>query len=110
MAKAKSFDNMTNPADTLLQGINAEPTTSTPERAAERASQEADNRRKPADERKSERLGLLVRPATARDIKLIASLENTSMNDILNKLMTDYIADYQRQHGDKLNMARGLFK
>ena len=110
MAKTKNFESMANPADALLTGINAEPAKEPREHAAERASQDDVARRKSDDERKSERLGFLVRPATARDIKLIASLENTSMNDIVNKLMTDYIATYQRQHGDKLDMARGLFK
>lgn len=105
----KDFNNMDNPAETMLAGLNDDTATVKPERVSKRVSHEV-KPRKPADERKSERLGLLVKPTTAHDIKLIAQLENTSMNDIANQLLTDYIARYQRKHPDKLEAARELFK
>lgn len=110
----KDFNDMDNPAninpaDTSLDGLDGETPTVKPEQGSKDVSHEGKTR-KPADERKSERLGLLVKPMTAHDIKLIAQLENTSMNDIANQLLTDYIAKYQRKHPDKLEAARQLFK
>ncbi len=53
---------------------------------------------------------LLVTPATARDIKLIASLKGTSVNSIANKLLENYIKSYGRKNPNKLKSAKELFK
>ena len=67
-------------------------------------------RHKAPEQKRSERMGLLVTPATARDIKLIASLKETSVNAIANKLLENYIKSYSKKNPDTLESARKLFK
>lgn len=85
---------MENPADTLL---GTEPTKTV-----------EINERKPANEKRTERLGLLVTPSTAQDIKLVAQLEGTSFNAIANDLLEKYIKSYIKKNGDKLEQAKQL--
>ena len=41
-------------------------------------------------EYKTERMQLLIKPSTKRDLKAIAAEEGTSVNDLVNKILEEY--------------------
>lgn len=105
-AKKKDFTQMENPADILQDEISTEPDRPEVMTTGKRNVV----RHKAPEQKRSERMGLLVTPATARDIKLIASLKETSVNAIANKLLENYIKSYSKKNPDTLESARKLFK
>lgn len=105
-SKKKDFTQMENPADILQDEISTE---SDRPKVTPSGKRSVASRRAP-EEKRSERMGLLVTPATARDIKLIASLKETSVNSIANKLLENYIKSYGRKNPNKLKSAKELFK
>lgn len=46
-------------------------------------------------EKKTARVNLLFRPSTMRDIKKLAYLNKTSINDFINTVLDDYIEAHQ---------------
>lgn len=101
----KTFDNLTNPADSLLNNINA----------ASNETQKKDTPKgrpaKNASESRSQHASLLLKPSTANSLKLIAKFEKTSTNDIANQLLDKYVADYKKDpsKAKKLEQALRLF-
>lgn len=58
------------------------------------------------DETKSKRLNLLVKPSLLADFKKLATMNETSVNDLLNQIMQEYVADNQ----DTIEIYNDVFK
>ena len=48
-----------------------------------------------AEETKSKRLNLLIKPSTHKDIGKIATMQRVSLNELINKVLEDYAASNQ---------------
>lgn len=99
----KDFSNMTNPADTYLG-----------EMAKAQAKQTANRKAKPSEnssESRSQHASFLLTPTTANSLKMIAKLEGTSANNIVNQLLDEYVANYRenKAKANKLDQALELF-
>ncbi len=55
-----------------------------------------------AEERKTKRLNLLLRPSVLADLTKIARMKETSVNDLINSIVEDY-RDREREVIDKYN-------
>lgn len=102
----KDFSNMTNPADTYMDEM-----ASTTEA---QAKQTTNHKAKPSEnssESRSQHASFLLTPTTANSLKMIAKLEGTSANNIVNQLLDKYIADYRtnKTKAKKLDQALKLF-
>jgi len=82
---SKKF-NLDNPANKFINTKQGKGTDNT---------QQADNTHHTADaeETKSKRLNLLVKPSVLANFKKIATMEQTSVNDLINTLMESHITD-----------------
>lgn len=78
MAK-KDFSNITNPA---LQFITGADTQAAPTTHNTQGTQET--------ETKSKRLNVLLRPALHQALKKIATMQERSVNDLINDVLGDY--------------------
>lgn len=102
----KDFSNMTNPADTYMDEIAS---------ATEaQAKQTTNHKAKPSEnssESRSQHASFLLTPTTANSLKMIAKLEGTSANNIVNQLLDKYVADYRtnKTKAKKLDQALELF-
>lgn len=87
MTKKFSLDN---PASKFINTKQGKSTDNT---------QQADNTPNTVDaeETKSKRLNLLVKPSVLDQFKKIATMEQTSTNDLINQLMESYVKDKQEQ-------------
>lgn len=102
----KDFSNMTNPADTYMDEM-----ASTTEA---QAKQTTNHKAKPSEnssESRSQHASFLLTPTTANSLKMIAKLEGTSANNIVNQLLDKYVADYRtnKTKAKKLDQALKLF-
>lgn len=59
-----------------------------------------------ADETKSKRLNLLVKPSVLDQFKKIATMEQTSTNDLINQVMENYVSDNK----EKIELYDKVFK
>lgn len=96
MAK-KSFNNMSNPA---LQFMTT-PIVDQEEEKVEAQETVAEFKglkrgRKPSkEETKTKRLNLLMLPSVYEDITKIAAMKRSSVNELINTVLQEYIADNQ---------------
>ena len=58
-----------------------------------------------AEELKSKRLNLLIKPSTHRNMAKIATMQRVSLNELINKVMEDYVA----AHTDKVDAYNATF-
>lgn len=102
----KTFDNLTNPADSLLNNINAA-STETQKKDTPKGRPAKD-----ASESRSQHASFLLKPSTANSLKYIAKFENISVNEIANNLLDKYVTDYRKnpEQASKLDQALNLFK
>lgn len=56
-------------------------------------------------ERKSKRVNLLIKPSAIKDAKKIATMERTSVNDLINRLLEEYVAS----NADKIEQYNKIF-
>lgn len=91
----KDFTKLTNPADQYLNTMEATATS----------------KAVPAKENRSRHVSILLKPTTADDMKYIAKLEGTSVNNIVNELLDNYVAEYRKSpaRAKKLDQALKLF-
>ena len=85
MAQKKSFKN---PAMQFISTADAEGQQEAPQTAQEGFS--IPKGYKLVKENKSERMQLLVRPATKEAIKKAAAAQGLSMNDLVNNILDEY--------------------
>lgn len=102
----KDFSNMTNPADTYMKEMASTTEAQT--------KQTTDHKAKPSEnssESRSQHASFLLTPTTANSLKMIAKLEGTSANNIVNQLLDKYVADYRTdtEKAKKLDQALELF-
>lgn len=58
-----------------------------------------------AQENKSKRLNLLIRPTLHRDISKLSVMERTSTNELINRVLADYV----EQNADKVQKYDEIF-
>lgn len=58
-----------------------------------------------ADERKSKRLNLLIKPSTHKDMSKIATMQRVSLNELINSVLEDYT----ERHADKVEVYNATF-
>lgn len=98
----KDFSNMTNPADTYMDEM-----VSATKAQANHKAKSSEN----SSESRSQHASFLLTPTTANSLKMIAKLEGTSANNIVNQLLDKYVADYRtnKDKAKKLDQALELF-
>lgn len=106
MTTKKDFSNMANPADTYMDEMASVTKT--------QAKQTTNHKAKPSknsSESRSQHASFLLTPTTANSLKMIAKLEGTSANNIVNQLLDKYVADYRtnKTKAKKLDQALELF-
>lgn len=102
----KDFSNMTNPADTYL-GEMASATKAQAKQTANRKAKPSEN----SSESRSQHASFLLTPTTSNSLKMIAKLEGTSANNIVNQLLDEYVDNYRKNKAKakKLDQALELF-
>lgn len=102
----KDFSNMTNPADTYMDEI-----ASATEAQAKQTTNHKAKLSENSSESRSQHASFLLTPTTANSLKMIAKLEGTSANNIVNQLLDKYVADYRtnKTKAKKLDQALELF-
>lgn len=98
MAK-KNFNNMVNPALQFMTVPDEDPGNGTGSQTEEKVIPEftgSKRGRKPSNEEtKTKRLNLLMFPSVCEDISKIAAMKRSSVNDLINTILQQYIADNQ---------------
>lgn len=84
---SKQF-NFNNPADKFISKRNTDDTDTT---------QGMDNKQVKDTETKSKRLNLLVKPSVYEDFRKIATMEQESVNGLLNLLMEEVVNENKEQ-------------
>lgn len=84
---SKQF-NFNNPADKFISKRNTDDTDTT---------QGTDNKQVEDTETKSKRLNLLVKPSVYEDFRKIATMEQESVNGLLNLLMEEVVNENKEQ-------------
>lgn len=93
MAK-KDFSGVVNPALQFIDVTPAEPPVSPEtEKSVQPAKAKGDALESPGKERKTKRLNLLVRPSIMEDLGKIAVMQRTSVNDLINVVLSDYVRE-----------------
>lgn len=102
----KDFSNMTNPADTYL-GEMASATKAQVKQTTTRKAKASEI----SSESRSQHASFLLTPTTANSLKMIAKLEGTSANNIVNQLLDEYVDNYRKNKAKakKLDQALELF-
>ena len=104
MTTKKDFSNIVNPTDAFMDEMAS----------AAQAKQTTNHKAKPSEnssESRSQHASFLLTPTTANSLKMIAKLEGTSANNIVNQLLDKYVADYRtnKAKAKKLDQALELF-
>lgn len=102
----KDFSQLTNPADQFMDEMAS---TAVPQ-----TKPKGNHKGKPSkmtSESRSQHASFLLKPSTANSLKLIAKFEGTSVNNIANQLLDQYVADYRKSptKAKKLDQALELF-
>ncbi len=98
----KEFSNLSNPANTFLDEMDTATKGTTTHKA---------KHTEVSSESRSQHASFLLKPSTANSLKLIAKFEGTSVNNIVNQLLDQYVADYRKSptKAKKLDQALELF-
>ena len=101
----KDFSNMINPTDTYMEEMAS---------ATKAQAKQTDHKAKSSEnssESRSQHASFLLTPTTANSLKMIAKLEGTSANNIVNQLLDKYVSDYRKSpaKAKKLDQALKLF-
>jgi hypothetical protein len=107
MGSKKDFSNLTNPADAMLDAM----TPAKPTQTAAKKKRTTRTKAKPAkneSESRSRHTSFLLKPSTAASLKVIATLEGTSVNNIANELLEDYIEKYKADPAKAKKLKAGL--
>lgn len=106
MTTKKDFSNMANPADTYMDEM-ASVTKAQAKQTTNHKAKLSEN----SSESRSQHASFLLTPTTANSLKMIAKLEGTSANNIVNQLLDKYVADYRtnKTKAKKLDQALELF-
>lgn len=102
----KDFSNLSNPATTFLNEMDTATKAQT-KRTTTRKAKPSEN----LSESRSQHASFLLTPTTANSLKMIAKLEGTSANNIVNQLLDKYVDDYRtnKTKAKKLDQALELF-
>lgn len=102
----KDFSNLSNPATNFLEEMNTATKAQTKSTTTTKAKTV-----KNTSERRSQHASFLLTPTTANSLKMIAKLEGTSANNIVNQLLDEYVANYRenKAKANKLDQALELF-
>lgn len=102
----KNFSKIPNPADQILKVMSDTASTKTKQTANPKGKVA-----KNSSESRSQHASFLLTPTTANSLKMIAKLEGTSANNIVNQLLDKYVADYRtnKTKAKKLDQALKLF-
>ena len=102
----KDFSNLSNPATNFLEEMNTATKVQTKSTTTTKAKTV-----KNISEHRSQHASFLLKPSTANSLKLIAKFEGTSVNNIANQLLDEYVADYRKNpaQAKKLDQALELF-
>ncbi|PWM28454.1 MAG: hypothetical protein DBX48_02370 [Limosilactobacillus fermentum] len=102
----KDFSNLSNPATNFLEEMNTATKAQTKSTTTTKAKTV-----KNTSERRSQHASFLLTPTTANSLKMIAKLEGTSANNIVNQLLDEYVANYRKNKtkANKLDQALELF-
>lgn len=102
----KNFSKILNPADQFLDAMSDTASTETKQTANPKGKVA-----KNSSESRSQHASILLTPTTAKSLKFIAKFEDTSVNEIANKLLDDYVAQYRKkpEQASKLDQALKLF-
>lgn len=102
----KDFSNLSNPATHFLEEMNTATKAQTKSTTTTKAKTV-----KNTSESRSQHASFLLKPSTANSLKFIAKFEGTSANDIANKLLDKYVANYKKDptKAKKLEQALKLF-
>ena len=96
----KKLTGIENPAIlTINKLITAEEENAQPEKKTKQS-------RSTEQQTKSKRLNLLLRPALLEDLKKIAAMERTSVNDLINTVLGEY-AEREAEQIEKYNSVFG---
>ena len=96
----KKLTGIENPAIlTINKLITAEEENAQPEKKTNQS-------RSTEQQTKSKRLNLLLRPALLEDLKKIAAMERTSVNDLINTVLGEY-AEREAEQIEKYNSVFG---
>lgn len=93
---SKKF-NISNPANKFINTDNTDNTSNT---------DNGSNTEHTETETKSKRLNLLVKPSVLDNFKKIATMEQTSVNDLINQIMEDHI----EKEAEKIKLYDSVFK
>ena len=102
----KDFSNLSNPATTFLNEMDTATKAQTKRTTTRKAKHT-----EVSPESRSQHASFLLKPSTANSLKLIAKFEGTSVNNIANQLLDEYVADYRKSpdKAKKLDQALKLF-
>ena len=102
----KDFSNLSNPATHFLEEMNTATKAQTKSTTTTKAKTV-----KNTSESRSQHASFLLTPTTANSLKMIAKLEGTSANNIVNQLLDEYVANYRKNKtkANKLDQALELF-
>lgn len=106
MTTKKDFSNMVNPTDAFMDEM-ASATKAQAKQTTDHKAKSSEN----SSESRSQHASFLLTPTTANSLKMIAKLEGTSANNIVNQLLDEYVADYRtnKEKAKKLDQALELF-
>lgn len=103
MASKKDFKGAANPAFSFISGAGTDSTQQTDNKHnthTERLTPPT-----AAEETKSKRLNLLLYPSLLEDLKKIAAMQRTSVNDLINTVLSDY----REQEADQIDRYNKTF-
>ena len=97
---------MINPTDTYMEEM-ASATKAQAKQTTDHKAKSSEN----SSESRSQHASFLLTPTTANSLKMIAKLEGTSANNIVNQLLDKYVSDYRKSpaKAKKLDQALKLF-
>lgn len=106
MTTKKDFSNMVNPTDAFMDEM-ASATEAQAKQTTNHKAKSSEN----SSESRSQHASFLLTPTTANSLKMIAKLEGTSANNIVNQLLDEYVANYRtnKAKAKKLDQALELF-
>ena len=102
----KDFSNIVNPTDAFMDEM-ASATKAQAKQTTDHKAKSSEN----SSESRSQHASFLLTPTTANSLKMIAKLEGTSANNIVNQLLDKYVSDYRKSpaKAKKLDQALKLF-
>lgn len=106
----KDFSNMINPAATMLDDMTS-PQSSTQKHSEEQPTTTPKGKKaKKKTESRSSRLELLLTPTNKAKLKVIAQLQNTSVNSIINELVDSYLNQQDAETTHKIKLMMDIMK